>query len=98
MTQPRTKRDEQPSTKAVTVTIPRSERERAGLVRVRDRTGAVVRLGGAQLAEHGIGDKAIAEFFGREATRVKVAGFVKRPERGTLELPYEPAPSDRGEA
>lgn len=97
MKAPKANRDAPPATKEVTVRIPRSERERAGLIKARDRTGVVVRLGGAQLAERGIDDKSIAEFFSREATRVKVAGFAKAPERATLDLTYAPA-SDREEA
>ncbi len=100
MTQARTRnnKDAPPTTqRTIAVRIPRSERERAGITKARDRTGVVVRLGSAQLAEQGLNDKSIAEFFSREATRVKVAGFAKAPERATLDLRYEPA-SDREDA
>lgn len=97
MTQRRTKRDAPPATKEVTVRIPRSERERAGITKARDRSGVVIRLGSAQLAEQGLNDKSIGEFFSREATRLRIAKFAKAPERDTLDLTYEPA-SDRGEA
>ena len=97
MTQRRTKRDAPPTTKAIDVRIPRSERERAGITKARDRTGVVVRLGSAQLAERGIDDKSISEFFGREGTRLRIAKFAKAPERATLDLRYEPA-SDREDA
>lgn len=90
----RTDRSETRTEQGIGVRLPRSDRERSGIVKARDRTGVVIRLGSAQLAEHGIDDGAIAEFWSRKPTREKIAPFVKDPARRTLDLRYEPA-SDR---